>query len=104
MYLHGSFKNTILTFNKACPCQTVWQVESPFNVVVFFCPVLYYSTSKMGPLVLLDDLRCPVGSHQLGKCLQDPGEGTSSEPRKAKEKTKRHGEERDEEEISINVC
>ena len=33
----------------------------------------------------------------------DPGEGTSSEPRKAKAKTKRHGEESDEEEISITV-
>ena len=30
---------------------------------------------------------------------EDPGEWTSSEPRKAKAKTKRHGEASDEEEI-----
>ena len=35
---------------------------------------------------------------------EDPGEGTSSEPRKAKAKTKRHEEDSDEEEISITVC
>ena len=34
---------------------------------------------------------------------EDPGEGTSSEPRKAKAKTKRHEEDSDEEEISITV-
>ena len=34
---------------------------------------------------------------------EDPGERTSSEPRKAKAKTKRHGGESDEEEISITV-
>ena len=34
---------------------------------------------------------------------EDPGKGTSSEPRKAKAKTKRHGEESNEEEISITV-
>ena len=34
---------------------------------------------------------------------EDPGEGTSSEPRKAKAKNKRHEEESDEEEISITV-
>jgi len=34
---------------------------------------------------------------------EDPGEGTSSEPRIAKTKTKRHEEESDEEEISITV-
>ena len=34
---------------------------------------------------------------------EDPGEGLSSEPRKAKAKTKRHGEESDEEEISLTV-
>jgi len=34
---------------------------------------------------------------------EDPGEGTSSEPRKAKAETKRHEEDSDEEEISITV-
>ncbi len=35
---------------------------------------------------------------------EDPGEGTSSEPRKTKAQTKKHGEENHEEEISITVC
>ena len=34
---------------------------------------------------------------------EGPGEGTSSEPRKAKANTKRHEEDSDEEEISITV-
>lgn len=34
---------------------------------------------------------------------EHPGEGASSEPKKAKEKNKRHGEESDEEEPSITV-
>ena len=34
---------------------------------------------------------------------EDPGEGTSSEPRKAKAKIRRHGEGNDEEEIPITV-
>lgn len=37
--------------------------------VVFFCPALYRYTSEMSLLVALNDLRCPVGSHQLGEHL-----------------------------------
>ena len=35
--LQGSLKNTVITFNEACPCRIIRQVESPFDVI-FFCP------------------------------------------------------------------
>ena len=66
--LQSSLKNSVIMFNEACPHWIIWQVESPFSVV-FFCPALYHCTSKMSPLVALDDLRCPVGRHQFSKCL-----------------------------------
>ena len=43
-------------------------MESPFDVI-FFCPALYHCTSKIGPLIALNDLGCPVGRHQFSKCL-----------------------------------